>query len=67
MNKFAKELKKVMIDNDINQNELAEKCNISKQAISNLFNRDNISLDKMMMLAKGCNCDFDFVFKSLDK
>lgn len=62
MNTFAKAFKKYMIENEISQNEIAEKCNLTKQAISNLFNRDNISLDKMLMLSEAAGCKIDFVF-----
>ncbi len=66
MNTFAKAFKKYMIENEISQNEIAEKCNLTKQAISNLFNRNNISLDKMLMLANAAGCKIDFVFNKSD-
>lgn len=66
MNEFAKSLKKYMIDNNINQNQIAEQSGLTKQAISNLFNRDNISLDKMFMLANACQCSLKFEFVPLD-
>lgn len=62
MNTFTLELKKYMLDNNISQNDIALKCGLSKQAVSNLFNRDNISLDKMKMLANACECDVCFTF-----
>lgn len=62
MNVFTLELKKYMLDNNISQNDIALKCGLSKQAISNLFNRENISLDKMKMLAEAANCDIHFSF-----
>lgn len=39
MNIFTKSLKKFMIDNNISQNDIAIRTGLSKQAISNLFNR----------------------------
>ena len=63
---FSKALKHYMVENDIPQNVIAEKCGLSKQAISNLFNRNNISLEKMEMLAKAVGCEVVFSFKSLE-
>ena len=62
MNRFAKTFKKYLVDKEISQNEIAEACGLSKQAISSLMNRNNLSLDKMLMLADAANCNIDFVF-----
>lgn len=64
MNTFATAFKHYLIEHNISQSDLAIKCNISPQAVSNLLNRDNISLDKMNMLVNAVGCELVFGFVS---
>ena len=64
---FGKVVKKHLIENDLQQNMIATKTGLTKQAISNLLNRDNISLDKMLMIANALDCDLEIKLKPREK
>ena len=57
MNSFGYVGKKYLLDNNLIQQLLSDNSGISKGAISQLLNRENISLDKMMIIAEALNCD----------
>ena len=54
---ILKQIKKVMIDKDITQQVLSDRLGKSKQAVSNLFRQDNISLNTLNDLVNACDCD----------
>ena len=57
MNQFGKIIKTYLIEHDIKQQYIVDKLGVSKNAVSQLLNRDNISLDKMLMIAEALDCD----------
>lgn len=57
MNAFGYVVKKYLIENDLKQQIITDNSGVSKGAISQLLNRDNISLDKMQMIADALDCD----------
>lgn len=57
MNLFGKVVKQYLLDNDLQQQLITDKCGISKGAVSQLLNRDNISLAKMVLIANALDCD----------
>lgn len=59
INKFGVVVKKFLIDNNLNQKIISDKLHITKSAVSQLLNRDNLSLDKMLMIADALDCDLD--------
>lgn len=58
MDSLIKLVRKAMIDNDINNNELAAKMGKSKQYISNLLSdrNDNININLLCDIVTACNC-----------
>lgn len=63
MNKFGYAVKKYLLDNNLKQQIIADNSGISKGAISQLLNRDNISLDKMQTISEALNCDLEITLK----
>lgn len=57
MNKFSFEVKKFLLENNLNQKYIVDKLGLSKNAVSQALSRDNISLDKMQAIAEALNCD----------
>lgn len=57
MNVFGNVVKHYLIENDLTQKSIGDKLNTSRNTVNNLLNRDNISLDKMLMIAEALNCD----------
>ena len=57
MNQYGYIVKEYLLKNDLKQQLLIEKLGISKSAVSQLLNRDNISLDKMRAIADALDCD----------
>lgn len=66
INDLQKLLKHVMIDSDLTNNELAERCGKSKQAMSNLLRQDNISINQLKSIcdAMGCELHIDIIPES---
>lgn len=56
MNIFGNMVKKILIDKNITQKNVAEVLQMSTNGFNNLLNRDNISLDKMQQIATALNC-----------
>lgn len=63
MNKFGYAVKKYLLDNNLKQQIIADNSGISKGAISQALNRDNISLDKMQAITDALNCDLEITLK----
>lgn len=59
MNYFGTLIKNYLTENKIPQKTIANNLQVGENTISNLLNRDNISLDKMLMIAKALNCDLE--------
>lgn len=57
MNIFSYAVKKFLLDNKLKQQIISDNSGISKGAVSQLLNRDNISLDKMTLIANALNCE----------
>lgn len=57
MNKFGYIVKEYLLKNDLKQQLITDKLGVSKGAVSQLLNRDNISLDKMQLIADALDCD----------
>lgn len=60
---LVKEFKKVLIDNGIKQQFIADKLEISKQSLNLLMNKKHITFDDMQKLLAciGYELEFDFV------
>ncbi len=56
---IMKQIKHIMIDNNIKQSDIVATTNQSKSTISNLLNCKckNITLDTLLMLCNALNCD----------
>jgi len=57
MNEFGNLVKKMLIDKNMTQTELAKRINMSFTGFNNLLNRDTLQLDKMKSIADALNCD----------
>ena len=59
---LVNEIKKIMIDNDIKQCDLADNLGISKQALNKIFNKKNLNCNDMKKLLDqmGYNLIIDF-------
>ena len=60
---LVNELKKVIIDTNIKQVDLANKMNVPKQTITKIFNKKNLTCDDMkkLLLLMGYELHIDFV------
>lgn len=63
MNVFGYVVKQFLLKNNLKQQVITDNTGVSKGAISQLLNRDNISLDKMIMIAEALNCDLEINLK----
>ncbi len=63
MNNFGYVVKQYLLDNNLKQQLISDNSGISKGAISQLLNRDNISLDKMLLIADALDCDVEITLK----
>ncbi len=56
---IQKQIKHIMIDSDIQQQEIADKMHKSKQAINKLLkdNNSNYTLNTLYQLCNALNCD----------
>lgn len=63
---IAKEIKKILIDEDLNQAELAEKINTSQGNLANKMKRNNFSTKEMLEIAEalGYELKIEFVKKA---
>lgn len=59
MNAFGYVVKKYLLDNNLKQNDIVENSTMTKANVSQLINRDNISLDKMLLIADALDCDLE--------
>ena len=72
MNQFGYIVKEYLLKQNLKQQLITDKLGTSKGAVSQLLNRDNISLDKMQAIAEALNCDLKITLeprtgKSVDK
>ena len=63
MNQYGYIVKDYLLKNDLKQQLLIEKLGITKGAVSQLLNRDNISLEKMQLIADALDCDLEITLK----
>lgn len=54
---IVKEYKKVLIDNGLKQQFIADKLELSKQSMNALLNKKHISFDDMKRICDAMNCD----------
>ena len=65
---FGNNLKKIRLDNDLTQEELAKKINTSRSNIANYENDKNMpSVDMLEKMSKALNCSVDFLLGKNDK
>ncbi len=57
-----KYIKKVLIDKDIKQIDLAEKMGISRASLGGLISRNKMGIDKLEELANALDCDVKITF-----
>ena len=63
MNQFSLAVKRFLIENDLKQKYIVDKLGLSKNAVSSALNRDNISLEKMQLIADALDCDLEITLK----
>ncbi len=63
MNQFSLQVKEYLLKNNLKQKDIVNKLGLSKNAISQALTRDNISLDKMLLIADALNCDLEITLK----
>ena len=63
MNQFSLAVKQFLIENDLKQKYIVDKLGLSKNAVSSSLNRDNISLEKMQLIADALDCDLEITLK----
>lgn len=56
------EFKKLLLDKQISQREIALKLNITPQALTKIINKQNFSFDDMEKLLNAVNYDMDVQF-----
>ena len=61
-----KYIKKVLIDKDVKQVDLAQKLNISRASLGGLISRNKMGIDKLEELADALNCDVKITFVDRD-
>lgn len=59
MNKFSAVVKEYLSKNNLKQKDIADNCESSEGAISQLLRNDGISLTKMEMIAEALNCELE--------
>lgn len=65
---FGNNLKKIRLDNDLTQEELAKKINTSRSNIANYENDKNMpSVDILEKMSKVLNCSIDFLLGKNDE
>ena len=57
-----KYIKKVLIDKDIKQVELAERLKISRASLGGLISRNKMGVDKLEEIANALDCDLKISF-----
>lgn len=57
MNIFGNVVKHFIVDSNVTQREIAEKIGCNPNTVSQLLSRENISLDKMLLIADALDCD----------
>lgn len=57
MNIFGNMVKKFLLENNLKQKYIVDKLGLSKNAISQSLSRNNISLDKMLLIAEALDCE----------
>lgn len=57
MNQFALQVREYLLKNNLKQKTIVDKLGLSKNAVSQALSRDNISLDKMLLIAEALDCD----------
>lgn len=67
MNIFGYTVKKYLLDNDLHQNDIVQNSDMTKQNVSKILKRDNISLDTMIKIADALNCDLEIKLVSKSK
>ena len=67
MNDFGRAVKHFLTEYDVKQKSISQNLGVTEGAISQLINAENISLDKMQMIAKGLNCDLEIILKPQTK
>jgi transcriptional regulator with XRE-family HTH domain len=67
MNDFGRAVKHYLTEYDVKQKSISQNLGVTEGAISQLINAENISLDKMQMIAKGLNCDLEIILKPQTK
>lgn len=66
--KIMQDVKKIIIDRDLKQKDIANKMCITKQTISNMLNAKtlNITLDTLLQLCNAIDCDLYIEIKQRD-
>lgn len=54
---MKKEIKKIIIDNDMTQKEVADKMECKPQQFVNIINKENFAFRDMKRICEAMNCD----------
>lgn len=57
MNRFTFLVKEYLLKNNLKQKIISDNLNMSSSATSQLLSQDNISLNKMLLIAEALDCD----------
>ena len=67
MNQFALQVREYLLKNNLKQKTIVDKLGLSKNAVSQALSRDNISLDKMLLITEALDCDLEINLKPRNK
>lgn len=60
---LTKYIKKILVDKDIKQSDIADKLGVSRSAISGFLSRgDKMSIDSLEGIAAAIDCELDIAF-----
>lgn len=59
---MAKEINKMLIDQDMKKSQLADSCNWTASNLYNKMKRDNFSEKELQIIAAALNCDLEIKF-----
>ena len=64
---MKKEIKKAIIDNDMNQKKIAEVMGCKPQQFTNIINKENFAFRDMKKICDAMDCDLIIDFVKRDK
>lgn len=62
MNQVSLKIKHAMLDNNLNNTELAQKLNTTRQNIGRILSSDDFKISTLESIANALNCDLQIEF-----